>query len=57
MKMELNIVFNINETKRGFDDESFNKKMLELTKEDLESLFSINEYAEAKISNFEYKEK
>ena len=56
-KMELTVVFSINESKRGFDDESFNQKMLNITKEELESMFSVKEYPEASIKDFEYKEK
>lgn len=56
-KMELTVVFSINESKRGFDDESFNQKMLNITKEELESMFSVDEYPEASIKDFEYREK
>ena len=57
MKMELRVVFNINETKRGFDDESFNQKMLNIEKEDLEKIFVTDEYPEASIKDFSYGEK
>ena len=57
MKMVLTVTFNINESKRGFDDESFNQKMLNIEKKDLEEMFSINEFPEASIKDFDYGEK